>query len=670
MKTALLIAGFLLWSGVGYSQKHGQTLIDSLVTELPRAADDSVKLRLYKRIGDEYFFIDTDRALQYSRLGLQHARRMEWPKGIAVFNAALGRAFCDLGSYDSSMYYYRQALALHRELDNAYNIASTLNNMGAAELNITSNYPQAVRYYYEALQWAESIPDNYLIGVCYDNIANVYSVQRNYPKALKYAFAGLKYRQKDTGENSTDREVGQSWASIAAIYTVMNDFKKAMICYRKAIALHRKVGNAEGLARSYTNLSVLYGTDYARKIEYGLKAKKLWDEINPMHSEAIVNTGNLGVAYFDRVRLKVPSELPEKESLSRAETYLRMAIRLSTDKGEASNVAQFTGSLAELQAYRGDYRNAYLNFRAYQAAQDSLYSQESKNQIAGLEGQREIALRDKQIELNKLALEVQRKQRIGLMVGLALLTIIGILLYWQNRTRKRTNTTLLHLNSELDEANKVKAKFFAILSHDLRSPVANLIHFLHIQSEAPELLTPARAAAHQERIATSAETLLDTMESMLLWSKSQMEHFKPYVKEVEVEDLFTYIQRLFAGETTITLTFENPDFLHVATDEDYLKTIMQNLTANAVKALKNTPDGHIHWQARRNGTQVVLTIEDNGPGATEESLGVLFSTTNDIGSRTGLGLHLIRDLAKAIGCVLSFRTTPQVGTLFQLSFQE
>jgi signal transduction histidine kinase len=255
-----------------------------------------------------------------------------------------------------------------------------------------------------------------------------------------------------------------------------------------------------------------------------------------------------------------------------------------------------------------------------------------------------------------------------LFIGLGLLVIIGGLLFWQNQTRKRTNITLLRLNSELDEANKIKAKFFAILSHDLRSPVANLISFLNLQKNAPDLLTPEIKERNQQKITTSAEGLLETMESMLLWSKGQMQNFKPQEKQIEVREVFEYLQKFFANTQNVSIIFENKNNLSVVTDEDYLKTIMQNLTNNAIKALKNTPNAQITWQARQEGEQIVLSIIDNGEGVSEQQLKTLYSDEAAIGSKTGLGLHLIRDLAKAIACKIAVKSTPNHGSEFQLIF--
>lgn len=663
-----LLFSFLVSIQVAVAQKQGQALIDSLVKELPKIQNDTLKARTYNRIVKEYFFVNTEKALQYSKTGLAHAQKMPWQKGIGVFLSNVGQAYSDKGLYDSCTKYYQQAVRIYRSIGDKTNLASTLNNLGAAESNNKSNYVKATQYYLEALKEAEAIPDTFLIGLCCRNIGNIYAAQNNFPKAFQYVRKGLQIAEKrnQNPDNDTHRELAWSLAGLANIYLKTKDFRQATVYLNKSLPLFQTLGDTEGLASVYNDLATAADTNYPQKIIYAQKAAELWEQTNPMNSDAITAVGNLGMAYFDNVRYQKPKD--KNLFLQQAKKYFLLAINRSKQKGEVANEAYWVGALAELQAFQGDYRNAYLNFRQYQDAQDSLFSQESKNKIAEVESQREIEIRDKQIKINELELDNQKKQRIGLLIGLGLLAVIGGLLYWQSQTRKRTNTTLLHLNQELDEANKIKAKFFAILSHDLRSPVANLISFLNLQKQAPDLLTPDMAAAHQQRITNSAESLLETMESMLLWSKSQMEHFKPQVKEIAVSELFAYVERFFADSTGVNLHFENPANLKVVTDEDYLKIIMQNLTSNALKALKNVPNGQIRWEARQEKGKVVLAINDNAGGISEQQLGALYADNTSVSGKTGLGLHLIRDLAKAISCQVTVTPTPNIGTEFRLAF--
>lgn len=690
MRSLLLLLSLVL-TAPALAQNQGRNLIDSLVAELPKATNDTVKGRLYRVIAEEWFFTNTEQALHYSRLGLQHTTRMNWQRGIGVFNAYIGRAYSDKGNYDSCRYYFLKAIGIYKKLGDTWNLASTTNSLGVAEHNIRSNYPAATRYYFEGLKYAEATGDKYLIGLCLDNISEIYRIQKNFPKALQFGKRSLVLRQQQRNPDiNAQRELAASLTSMAALYTLMNDWPRARQYGLRAAAEHQKVDNKEGLAKTYGNLALAMQGDYRRKIDYALKARQLWDGINPRHLEAVSNVANLGVAYFDLVRHPGPATAGIKPTdrtarLKMAERYLTEAIQLSADKGEVGDQAHFRGSLAELQAVTGNYKSAYENFRAYQAAQDSLYSQEAKNKIAGLEGKREIELRDKQLEINRLTIAGQQRQQLALLVGVGLLLVIGGLLYWQNRTRKRTNTTLLHLNHELDEANRVKTRFFAILSHDLRGPIANLINFLHLQRESPDLLPPDQVARHQQTVTEAAEGLLDTMESMLLWSKGQMQQFKPDIRVIFVETLFDYQQRLFANVPDVRFSFDAPDGLQVATDEDYLRTIMQNLTSNAIHALKNQPDriggdagtpwsgperfrpAHIQWQARSENGRVVLSISDNGPGMSESQLKALYTDDAVIIGKSGLGLHLIRDLARAIACQISVESKPGAGTEFRLA---
>ncbi len=58
------------------------------------------------------------------------------------------------------------------------------------------------------------------------------------------------------------------------------------------------------------------------------------------------------------------------------------------------------------------------------------------------------------------------------------------------------------------------------------------------------------------------------------------------------------------------------------------------------------------------------SISDNGPGIAAAQLKALYEDDAAIsGARQGLGLHIIRDMAKAIGCVITLRPQP-VGAAF------
>ena len=275
-------------------------------------------------------------------------------------------------------------------------------------------------------------------------------------------------------------------------------------------------------------------------------------------------------------------------------------------------------------------------------------------------------LRDNQIAAKNQTLAAQVRQRWLLISALAFLAIIGLLLFRQSVIRKRTNTVLLQLNTELDQANEVKTQFFNILNHDLRAPVATLINLLQLQQDAPDLLEERVRAIHAQRIFANAENLLLTMEDLLLWSKGQMKTFQPQVTSVVVEDLFADLKNYFSGVTDVRMTFDSAVSL-LNTDEHYLKTIMRNLTNNAIKALTGTPDAAISWKAWEEGGKHYLSITDNGPGVNDQKLKALYDESVVVGGKTGLGLHVVRELARAIGCLVSVNSLPGGGMQFILS---
>lgn len=655
-----------------YSQKHGEALIDSLKKEIPITKTDSTKIRLYLRISDVYIDIDLNKAMAFADSGAVLAQKIKWEDGIASSQLNYGNVYNFMGEHNKAAENVQQAYLFYLKKGDKKSIGTAVYTLGVSNERL-GNYAVAAEKYFEALHIFEKLPGaDRLTGNSLSAIAVIYFLQRDYTKSLDYSFKALA--KQEAAKNIMG--IANEYVAIADTYNELHDSANAIRYNLQALEMEKKMDSKFGEAVIYFQLGKLYHNNYGLALDYHLKAEKLFTQLNDNSNFASFNRGEIGRIFFAIAKqtgivtmlpssLQIPND--KNTLLQLAEKYLQTSVTVSRETGDKDNESSLSASLAELQAYKGDYKNAYLNFRVFHKTQDSIYSQQNKNRIATLESQKEIDLKNKTIENKELELSNQQKKVWLLVTGIAFLIITGSLFYYQSRSRKKTNTALLQLNSELDEANKVKAKFFGILSHDLRSPVANLINFLQLQKRNPGILSEQDIDEREKKISNSASSLLETMEGMLLWSKGQMEQFKPEVTTVPASKLFSYLQKNFADTPNVTFNFINDSDVYMNTDPDYLQTIMQNLTANAIKALHQTSAAQITWKAWQQNSTIYLSITDNGPGISNEQAKSLFDETHITGTRHGLGLHIIRDLAKAISCSINIATDSRQGTTFVLA---
>ena len=662
---------FIIMSSSILAQQHGQPLIDSLKKVIVSSKTDSQIVACYLRISDTYIDIDLSKAAIYADSGAALAKKIKWEEGIAKSDINYGNVFNFTGDYQKALGYITNAYKFYQEKNDRKNTAVAAYSLGMSNERM-GNYVAAAEKYFEALHIFEKLPgENRLTGNSLSAIAVIYFLQRDYNKSLNYSFKALEKQQL---ANNTIG-IANEYIAIADTYNELADSTHAVQYNLKALQIQEKLGNKFGQALIYFQLGKLYHNNYGRALNYHFKAEKLFTELSDSSNFAVFNRGEIGRLYYilasqnvvpssHLVEYSIPQD--RKLLLALAEEYLQKCIAISRETGDKDNESSFSATLAELQAFKGDYKSAYYNYRIFHQVQDSIYSQQNKNKIAALESQKELDLKNKAIENRELQLSNQQKKMWLLISGIGFLVVVGGLLYRQNVVRKRSNIELIRLNQELNEANKIKAKFFGILSHDLRSPVANFINFMNLQKRKPGLMSELEIKDSENKITESAKSLLDTMESVLLWSKGQMEHFQPNLTTVPVRNLFEYLQRFFAGTPQVDFSFSTPDNLAITTDEDYLRTIMHNLTANAVKALEKTPDAQIQWKAWAENDKVFLSIADNGSGIQGEQLNALYSETSIGGGKQGLGLHIIRDLARSIGCTISILPTTDKGTTFLL----
>ncbi|MGE5411825.1 MAG: ATP-binding protein, partial [Clostridiales bacterium] len=228
---------------------------------------------------------------------------------------------------------------------------------------------------------------------------------------------------------------------------------------------------------------------------------------------------------------------------------------------------------------------------------------------------------------------------------------------------------------ELQELNASKDKFFSILAHDLRSPFNGLLGFSNILVEDLDSLSKEEIKNFVTQIHGSAKTLFNLIENLLQWSRLQSGKIQCQPIKLDVSDVVNDVISVLIGNAirkNISLKSEMAPYTFVYADQNMSYSIIQNLTANAIKFTDN--GGEVRISAAEKEDFYSISISDNGIGIKAEDMQKLFridvqhttlGTAREKG--TGLGLILCKDLIEKQGGSLSVESFYGKGTTFNFT---
>lgn len=231
-------------------------------------------------------------------------------------------------------------------------------------------------------------------------------------------------------------------------------------------------------------------------------------------------------------------------------------------------------------------------------------------------------------------------------------------------------------NVALLEADRLKDEFLANMSHELRTPLNAVIGFSQILQRAQVGADSPKYASYIHHIGESGQHLLQLVQSMLDLGKTASGGmaFSPDVILVPTAlgEVVAMLEpkRLAAGVELVLTVDDN--LTSVVNDPLRLRQMLLNLAGNAVKFSK--PGGTVSLRARGlNDEQWRIEVEDQGIGIDEEGLKRLFGRFVQLSSGStkayggaGLGLYLVRKIARAQGGDVEVRSKFGVGTTFTL----
>ncbi|HVV71486.1 MAG TPA: ATP-binding protein [Verrucomicrobiae bacterium] len=226
-----------------------------------------------------------------------------------------------------------------------------------------------------------------------------------------------------------------------------------------------------------------------------------------------------------------------------------------------------------------------------------------------------------------------------------------------NAEAKRQGTILVfHDLTRLKQLERTRQEFVANVSHELRTPLSL------IKGYAETLLDGAKdnpevAVKFLQTIDRNAERLKLLIEDLLTISELESGRLKLNLQPVSLRPLVEKLVSDFkslAEAKQVTLVDEAPD-LRVRADAGRLEQVLCNLIENAIKYGRN--QGTVAIRARQvEGTQVEVSVQDNGPGIPPDSLERIFERfyrVDKARSReqggTGLGLSIVKHIVQTHG---------------------
>lgn len=226
-------------------------------------------------------------------------------------------------------------------------------------------------------------------------------------------------------------------------------------------------------------------------------------------------------------------------------------------------------------------------------------------------------------------------------------------------------------NEELAKANEAKLRLFAIISHDLRGPMATLKAILNSVEEG--FSTPEKTQRQLAHLKTMMTPLNNSLNNLLLWSRMQLEGLSASPEWFTTGDILQEELQIAAEQANlagVTLSNRITSDTRLYADVNHCRIIFRNLIANAIHhARKGTVVALLQQPA--NG-KMIFMITNEGTRIPETAAAEFNQTGNlplnpTTSKRSGLGLQLCSDFVKINGGKIWIDTTQQAKTVFCFS---
>lgn len=558
-----------------------------------------------------------------------------------------------------------EAINLGKELDQYEVTDSTLlsqayNNLGISYKDL-GEYGIALDFFLKSQKIHLAQGKEERLTFDYTNIGGIYSFLEDYQRAKDYLLKAIhidKTYQKNT--------LAQDYSILGKIYYNLNEIDLAKTYFDSALTEARKINNRDYIALTSDDVGVLFfdNQQFDSALYYFNQALQLKKHIN-RESSALFTLNNICDTHI---------ELKDfNNAIGLSKDGFNSAVKLKNHQ----HLRNFSDNL--FQAYQGigDFKNAVKYHMLYKQYYDSIVNEEKARELMRTQIRFETEQKEtenkilkQQDEINRETIRVQNLAIWTVVAGGLIVVIALIVIYRAYRTKKRLShriniqreeaiqarDTIQRQSDKLRELDEAKSRFFANISHDLRSPLTLLMGSIEQVIDDKDSFLTNRAEKLLKTGYLNGDRIIHLTNEIN--ELIQLEDGKLVLEKklIKIDDFLKLITGMFhsaAELKSIPLTYENqlddPEAI-VCIDPQQFEKVMFNLITNAFKHTKPKDSISILLHKQQDNS-IQITVRDTGEGIPEHNIPFLFDryyqspdTTFKTQEGFGIGLALVQEI--------------------------
>lgn len=547
--------------------------------------------------------------------------------GLANSLLAMARLHLRRAQHDLALGKAQEALGLCQQLDYRRGQARALGIIGVTYCRL-SRHDSAVTALFDELRLYQQLDDRHGEAEAYNHIGVAYATAGERQRAFYYFEHSLRI----------DREVGNRYGeaillnNISSYHGELGQYAEALEHGLLSLEIFRELHDRPGQALALGTIAetLVRMGEYREALAYLQEAWQINHHLG-LVSSTMYNLKEIGMVYY------------HQEQYDEASSYLHEALRMAQQYNEPLRIYECHQALAQTYKAQGDFERALEHFEHYHRVREEAINERSQDKLRSLEVRYQA--------------ENARKEAI------------------KHQLRSETLEKLREQERQyFEQLARMKDDLMSNTSHDLKNPLSSI-------SLSSQLLRrhglrdPRKAFTYLDRIDSSVLQMRDLINDLLDMARLNAGD----ALACETRPIHPFLHRIFRDfelsahekKIRLRLVIELGNLL-VTFDPRQIQRVIDNLLSNAIKYTQ--PGGEVVLIAQRNETELIIHVQDSGPGIRPDQLPHLFDrfyrvpgTERITVEGTGLGLAIAKSIVEQHGGRIWVESEPGQGSRFSFS---